>query len=276
MVVMDRLPLNRVVTIPKSAEKIPPCGIRLRGGERFYVRDLLKALLIASANDAAHALAVITAGSEARFTKLMNKKAKRIGAKHTRFANANGLPRPKNQYTTAYDLAMIVKAARKNKFIIARMSERNATIRAVRGRRVKLKSTNKMLWRKGTNVKGKTGFTRSALYCFAGKIATSRQGDLLVVILGSLKPWRDLALLEKWGGRLKWDPIHLNRKNLCKEKVVKIQKALKRAGYPCGGADGIFGAKTLKAVRSFQKKKKLKVDGIVGPKTLAKLNPYMR
>jgi len=276
LVVMDHLPMNRVITVPRSAEAVPPSGIRLRRGERFYVRDLLKAMLIRSANDAAHTLAIAVAGSEARFVKLMNRKARAIGAKHTRFANPHGLPRPTNQFTTVYDLALIMKQARKNKFILQQISKRGEQIHAVSGRNVYLKSTNKMLLRKRTDIQGKTGFTRSALYCFVGKIRTKRHGDLLVAIMGSLKPWQDLATLAAWGKRLMWDPIQLNRTNLAPKQVARIQQALKRAGHSPGTADGVFGTKTLKAVKSFQKAKGLKVDGLVGSRTLSKLSPYMR
>ncbi|MBI4387878.1 MAG: D-alanyl-D-alanine carboxypeptidase, partial [Candidatus Omnitrophica bacterium] len=102
LVVLDALQLDSVVRIPSGVVGVQPSRINLRTGEQFYVRDLLKAVLIGSANDAARALAIVTAGSEYQFAQRMNQKASALGALRSNFVTSNGLP-AKNQYSTVYD-----------------------------------------------------------------------------------------------------------------------------------------------------------------------------
>lgn len=276
LVTIEKLGLNRVVRVPSTAERIPASKVYLRRGERFYVRDLLKALLISSANDAAHVLAVACAGSESRFAHFMNVRARRIGARHTRFTNASGLPYPRGQYTTAYDLALIMKEARKSPFIVNTLALKGTMIRTVTGRRIYLRNHNKMLWRSPHLINGKTGFTRRALHCFVGEIRAPYRSHLLVAIMGSLSPWRDLTILLGLTNRLDPFRIQFNRISLSGREVAEIQRALWRAGFPPGPVDGIFGEHTLKAVKSFQRARGLVPDGIVGPRTWAKLRPLLK
>lgn len=82
-------------------------------GEQVNVRDLLHVLLLRSANEAAIGLGISISGTEAEFGKLMTERAKAAGALNTNFTNATGL-HDDNHYTTAYDMAMIAKAALNN------------------------------------------------------------------------------------------------------------------------------------------------------------------
>lgn len=79
-------------------------------GEEMTVKECLYALMLTSANEVATALGEHIAGSEEDFAKMMNERAKKAGAKNTNFVNANGLHDP-NHYVTAYDMAMITRAA---------------------------------------------------------------------------------------------------------------------------------------------------------------------
>lgn len=275
LVIIQKLPLNRVVRVPKSAEYIPASKVYLRRGEKYTVRDLLKALLINSANDAAHTLAVACAGTESRFAQMMNVTARSLGARQTRFVNASGLPNPSGQYTTAYDLALIMKAANRNGFIKATMDQKYLTIKALTGRKIYLKNHNKMLWRRPHRIQGKTGFTRKALHCFVGSISAPRRGNLLVAIMGSLRPWHDLTVLLGISKALAPFQVQFNKMNLSQKEVADIQRALWRAGFRVGRIDGIFGSQTLKAVKAFQKSRGLDPDGIVGSRTWSKLQPYL-
>nr|MBU9889712.1 hypothetical protein [Candidatus Omnitrophota bacterium] len=117
MVALDHLPLDRTVKIPEGMESVQPSKIGLRRGERFYVRDLVKAALIRSANDAAEALAIATAGSRPAFARLMNRKVRQIGGKNSHFVNPSGLP-ASGQYSTAHDLARIIMAASRYPYIV--------------------------------------------------------------------------------------------------------------------------------------------------------------
>ncbi|WP_129597336.1 D-alanyl-D-alanine carboxypeptidase family protein [Anaerophilus nitritogenes] len=107
---LEKTNLNDKVIIDKDSPFTGGSRIYIIEGEEFTVEQLLYALLVNSANDAAVALAIHISGSVENFAKLMNKRAKELGAKHTHFINPNGLPDP-DHLSTAYDLAMIAKHA---------------------------------------------------------------------------------------------------------------------------------------------------------------------
>ncbi|WP_053956991.1 D-alanyl-D-alanine carboxypeptidase family protein [Inediibacterium massiliense] len=107
---LENTNLNDKVIIDKDSPYTGGSRIYIIEGEEFTVEQLLHALLIDSANDAAVALAIHISDSVEDFTKLMNKRAQELGAKNTHFTNPNGLPDP-DHLTTSYDLAMIAKHA---------------------------------------------------------------------------------------------------------------------------------------------------------------------
>ncbi|QEK12047.1 D-alanyl-D-alanine carboxypeptidase [Crassaminicella thermophila] len=107
---LENANLQDKVIIDKDTPFTDGSRIYVIEGEEFTVEQLLYALLIDSANDAAVALAKHISGSIEEFAKLMNKRAKEIGAKNTHFVNPNGLPNDKH-VTTAYDLAIIARHA---------------------------------------------------------------------------------------------------------------------------------------------------------------------
>jgi len=108
LVVLDRLPLSTWVTAPALVRDIEPSKLYLKPGDKLRVKDLLKALLLDSANDVASTLAVAVAGTEAKFGNLMTEKARSLGAKNSRFKSASGLP-AEGQYATAYDMALVMR-----------------------------------------------------------------------------------------------------------------------------------------------------------------------
>ena len=270
LVAIDRLSMDQYVRVSARAAATAPTEIWLREGEYYRVRDLLKACLIRSANDAAVVLAEATAGTEWEFAILMNEKAKKLGLKNTRFRNATGLPNPTDQYTTTRDLTLLLKEANQNSFVRKTLQTRSATIRSRDGRSVSFQSRNKMFSYK-VPVYGKTGYTLAARHCFVGegKILGKR---IVISVLGSRSLWKDVrALVDYATSKIK------NRFGsiLSKEQTVKVQGALKRLGYYSGGIDGIYGPKTISAVKAFQKSKKITIDGIAGRQTLAKLEPHL-
>ncbi len=107
---IENLDLKDIVVIDKDASCTGGSRICALEGEIFTVEQLLYALLLPSANDAAVALAKHISGDIKSFAELMNHRAKELGAKNTQFVNPNGLP-DENHITTAHDLAMIAKYA---------------------------------------------------------------------------------------------------------------------------------------------------------------------
>lgn len=102
----ENLQMDEVIKIDYDFGYVDGSSMYILQGEEFTVEQLLKTMLIKSANDAAVILGNKISGSPEEFAKLMNKRAKELGAKDTHFANPNGL-HDDNHYTTAYDLALI-------------------------------------------------------------------------------------------------------------------------------------------------------------------------
>ena len=254
---------------PAGVEGTPPSRINLHTGEQIRVRDLLKAVLVGSANDAARALAIAAAGSEWSFVSRMNEKAAQIGMRHTRFMNASGLP-VDNHYTTAADLILLMKAAQQNEFIVRALNAKYVVVQTLGGRMIRLKNHNRMLWRGPSEIIGKTGWTRSSDHCFVGRIRFGSK-SAYVAIMGSRNKWNDLAAL---AGR------YLGAKSSGTQKSSRydtrsVQRALRKAGYFDREPTGFFGPITKNALIQFQKAHNLKPDGVVGPKTWKVLQKYL-
>ncbi len=116
ILVLENCNLDDMVTVTETAISNIPSGYvicDLQIGEEISVKDLLNALMIKSANDAAYVLAEHVGGSVNDFAYMMNQKAKELGCTSTHFVNPNGIHN-ENHYSTAYDLYLIAKYAMKN------------------------------------------------------------------------------------------------------------------------------------------------------------------
>lgn len=275
LIVLETMPLDRVVRIPSWVRSVEPSKVYLKSGETYRVRDLLHATLISSANDAAEVLAVAAAGSRARFAQLMNQKAKQIGCRNTHFVNSSGLPpSSRNQYSTVYDLALIMQETQKNVFIANSLSRKYQAIHSLQGREIVLRNHNRFLWKTQSNVIGKTGYTRRGKHCFVGRIQWKGR-EVLVSLLGSHKLWKDLKVLVDYQFGLAIYKVYKNKKQWSSSAATRgIQQALVRAGYSPGKVDGKFGPKTVRAVERFQKRSGLQPNGIITHSTCRRLTRY--
>jgi len=203
LIVVKKSSLDKKVTVSKRATWMPPSKVDIKKGEVYTTEDLLKAALLNSGNDASVALAESVAGSEAEFVKLMNDMARSLGARNTNFKTASGLP-AKNQYSTAYDLALITREAIKNDKIVEILGMKYAQITELdTGRKIKLRNHNKSLWKDTSYaILGKTGYTLRARQCFSGCIEYDNKRRLIVVILKGKKLWPDLKELATKGRAL--------------------------------------------------------------------------
>jgi len=194
LVVLDKLALDSQVRIGRNAINVEPTKAGLTLGAKYSVKELLEVLLATSANDAGVALACAVSGSEAKFALLMNKKARALGCKNSNFSNSTGLPN-KKQYTTAFDLSIITRAAFSQPFIASTMKKKQVKIEGTDGKTIVRNNHNKMLWKfSETCVLGKTGYTRTAGHCYAG-VAYFDKRNISVVIMKSRKPWADLTAI---------------------------------------------------------------------------------
>jgi D-alanyl-D-alanine carboxypeptidase (penicillin-binding protein 5/6) len=181
MVALDTLGPDEIITISKKAALTASVPPNLSEEEKISVRDLLRLALIRSINGAAVALAEASAGTEEAFVSLMNEKARSVSALNTRFINASGLP-GKGQYTTARDLAKIMKKALSYP-LIADIIHTPTTELDVKGKTVVITNTNNLLWTDDGHLGGKTGYTRAARHCFVGA-SDKEDGTLIIALLG--------------------------------------------------------------------------------------------
>ncbi|TYL12506.1 D-alanyl-D-alanine carboxypeptidase DacF [Moorella thermoacetica] len=159
MVANGQATLDEPVQVSERAESFGGSEVFLAVGETFPLEQMLIAIAVASANDAAVAVAEHLAGSEEAFVAMMNAKAKELGLKDTHFANCHGLHDEQN-YTSAYDMAVIARYALKYLKIREWTSIKRYTLR--KDPLTILDTTNKMLyWYPGTDG-FKTGFTDAA------------------------------------------------------------------------------------------------------------------
>lgn len=136
LVTCEHAALDDVVTVrQEDIEKIDimSSGVTpsLKPAEELTVRDLLYALILPSTNAAANVLATYVAGSIDKFVDMMNEKAEQLGLHHSHFNNPHGLDEPEH-YTCAYDMAMILRAATKNSFLLPVISAKTYSIPATK------------------------------------------------------------------------------------------------------------------------------------------------
>jgi len=187
--------MNEVVTITREMIQVEPTKAGLRVGEKFYLRDLVKAAMVMSANDAAMSIGVFLGdGDVDKFVVQMNKKAKAIGMKNTNFTNPCGFDIG-HHYSTALDLLTLSEYAIKNNNFNDMAKLKRYDFRAINTKRAYAAYThNKLLNNYKYAVGIKTGYTQKAGPCL---IARAKNGnkDILVVMLNSEHRWNDIKTI---------------------------------------------------------------------------------
>ena len=184
--------LEREVSVPPEAAGVEGSSLYLKAGERITVRELLYGLMLRSGNDAAVALAIVSAGSVEAFAERMNEKARALGMEHTHFENPNGLD-GEEHYSTARDLAKLCAYAMENEAFRAISSSKSFT---ENGR--SFTNHNKLLWRVAGADGVKTGYTKRAGRILAGSAARDGQ-RLICVTICDPDDWRDQQALLEYG-----------------------------------------------------------------------------
>lgn len=181
LVSRSKLPLSTTLRAAPYAALPIESKIDLRTGEPMRVADLLRALMLESANDAAVTLAVGAAGSRAAFVRQMNARARQLGLQDTHFANPVGLDDPDN-YSTAADLVTLATAVRRDPFLRRVVSLPRARLRT--GDRPRTVTNRNTLVREGFADGVKTGRTNRAGYILVG--SKTRDGITVVsAVLGA-------------------------------------------------------------------------------------------
>lgn len=190
--------LDRKFTADGYAIQVEGTSMGLQQGDIVTRRALLYGMLLPSGNDAANAAAVSVSGSMGKFVELMNEKAQSLGLKNTRFANPSGLDAD-GHFTTAYDLAMLTRAALQNPVFaeICRCADAEVEFGNPPYLR-RLANSNKMLWQYEGCYGVKTGFTDNARRCLVS--AAERGGvRLICVTLNAPDDWEDHRKMLDYG-----------------------------------------------------------------------------
>lgn len=178
---------NDLVVTPKDAANLGGSQIYLSEGEQMSVHDLLKAMCIASANDAAMSLAIYIGGSEKMFVNMMNKKVEQLGLTNTNFVNPYGFDDP-NHYTSSYDMACMASHLINNyPKILQYTSIYEDYVREDTEKRFWLVNTNKLV-KFEEGVDGlKTGWTNNSGYCLTATMSKNNE-RFIAVAMGCSTP----------------------------------------------------------------------------------------
>ena len=198
LVAIESLPLDTLITVTEKSVGVEGSSIYLVVGEVLTLEDLLYALMLESANDAAETIAIAVAGSVSAFADLMNQKAASLGLSNTHFVNPHGLD-AENHYTTAKELALLTCAALENSdFRRICTTERHVIpLQGENGARV-LVNHNRLLSSYDGCIGVKTGYTKKTGRCLVS--AAEREGVRLVAVtLGAPDDWRDHTAMLDYG-----------------------------------------------------------------------------
>ena len=189
--------LDDVVVVGNEIDDSYGSGIYIQKGEKLTLRDLVYGLMLRSGNDAALAIANYVGGSTDKFVELMNKKAKELGMKNTKFNNPSGLDINGGNLSTAHDMALLTSYAMKCDEYKKITSTKKYTIKTNKNTYI-WKNKNKLLNLYKYTTGGKTGFTEIAKRTLVST-ATKSNINLVVVTLNDGNDWQDHQKLFEYG-----------------------------------------------------------------------------
>lgn len=203
-VVMDKvhagqLTLETPITVSAEASRTGGSQVYLKQGEVFTVDDLLYALMIQSANDAAVALAVHAAGSKEAFVELMNAKARQLGMTNTTFHSPHGLPPAKGQQvdlTTARDLALLSRELINHGDVLRYSSVKVRMLRGNTANPFEMRNHNHLLGKLAGCDGLKTGFFTAAGFSLSTTVERNGRRVIAVVMGSEASKTRDFKTME--------------------------------------------------------------------------------
>jgi D-alanyl-D-alanine carboxypeptidase (penicillin-binding protein 5/6) len=196
LLVIERNQPDDEVQIKLSAARETGARLGLKPGERFRLQDLLAATLIASANDACHALADHLAGNESAFVALMNRRAHALGMGNTRFFNACGHDEA-GHHSTAHDLSLLAHALLEHPPVLGITSQTSAQIVTLDGQHhYTLHNKNALIGRYGGALGLKTGYTPNAGKCLVAYAKRGNNTVLLILLHGKDRWWDAVDVLD--------------------------------------------------------------------------------
>lgn len=231
IIALENCDLDQMVEISSQASKAPKVHLGASAGQKFYMKDLIYAMMLESFNDCAVAIAEQIAGTTEEFSKIMNSYAEKIGCKDTYFLTPNGLDAQNEKgfhHTTAQDLALImrycIKISPKADLFLKITGEGEHQFTDLEKRSAyHCYNHNAFLKMMDGAISGKTGFTGNAGYCYVG--ALTRDGKTYIVALlacgwpnNKTYKWSDTKKLMQYGidyfEKKELDSITIDKKRL--------------------------------------------------------------
>lgn len=254
LVVLNKLPLDKKIKVAKEAVGVEGSSIYLTAGEELTVKELLYALLLESANDAAAALAYEVSGSIEAFADEMNALAAEMGLENTHFTNPHGLY-DEEHYTTAYELALITAEALENEAFAEIVATRQKTIPLNGGEGARVLVNHNRLLQTYEGARGvKTGYTIRTGRTLVS--AAERDGvSLIGVTLNSPDDWNDHQKMLDYGFE-QYERVVLTREGDCGYIMPVV-----------GGKDNMIACYNIERVEAVVKKegKNITREAIIRP-----------
>lgn len=188
LLTVEQQELDTYFTVDSQAIKVEGTSMGLREGDSASLRTLAYGMMLPSGNDAANAAAVRISGSMNAFVEQMNLKAQELSMQDTHFVTPSGL-HDDNHYSTAYDMALLARAAIRNPVFASICKKQKATVSFGNPPYSRsLTNHNKLLKEYDGCVGMKTGFTKKAGRCLVS-VATRNDISLICVTLGASDDW---------------------------------------------------------------------------------------
>ncbi|MEX1114127.1 MAG: D-alanyl-D-alanine carboxypeptidase family protein [Akkermansiaceae bacterium] len=196
--VLDAGNIDKSIRIEATDSACEPTKLGIKAGDTYSRRDMLKVLMVKSANDVARSLARDVGGSQENFAAMMNQKATSLGMRNSNFRNPHGLTEP-GQYSTARDMAIAARAIYRSPLIRSYTTTKAYTFRFNDGRTRLLENTNKVLKTLPYCDGLKTGTTNASGRCLVASGSLNGR-SVIVVVLKSNTPniWTDSTKLLRW------------------------------------------------------------------------------
>lgn len=197
LVAIEKGKLDSSVTIDERAVGIEGSSMYFEAGDSLTLEELLYAMMLRSANDAATAIAYHIAGSLEEFANLMNERAAELGLSDTHFENPHGLP-AENHFASAKDFAHLTVTALANPTFKKIVSSKAHTVKFSNGKEIYVVNHNKLLKDYNGAIGVKTGYTRSSGRCLVS--AAERNGVTFVAVtFNAPNDWSDHKKLLDFG-----------------------------------------------------------------------------
>lgn len=213
--------LDEIVTVGSEIKSAYGSGIYIKEGEELTLRDLLYGLMLRSGNDAALSIATYVGGDVQAFVSMMNAKAKSIGMKNSTFNNPSGLDQEKGNYSSAYDMALLMKYAYQLKEFREIVSTKKYELKTNMNYYL-WNNKNKLLYMYKYANGGKTGFTEKARRTLV-TTASKNNTNLVAVTLNDGNDFLDHKALfeEAFGEYNSYQILNKDKVNIVGETFYK-------------------------------------------------------